>query len=149
MDPQQRLVMGAFAEALAAHLAHREPTRSTGVFVGVSQVSWVASESRLQCCSKAEPCGPSAPLLPLQLEYARISLEARAALNAYYATGAHLSVAAGRLSYTFGLKGPALAVDTACSSSLVTTHLAGVHSSAQQRRVRCCVAPSPVTAVAR
>ena len=33
--------------------------------------------------------------MSLQLEYARISLEAGAALNTYYATGAHLSVASG------------------------------------------------------
>jgi hypothetical protein len=59
-----------------------------------------------------------------QLEYSRITLDLNTPVSAYYATGAHLSVAAGRLSYTWGLSGPAVAVDTACSSSLVTAHLA-------------------------
>ncbi len=95
MDPQQRLVMHTFSDAMAGHLLGRAAVRETGVFVGVSQ-----------------------------LDYARTAYETGSALNTYYATGSHLSVTSGRLSYTHGFKGPALTVDTACSSSLVTTHLA-------------------------
>src|SRR5688572_23109765 len=45
-------------------------------------------------------------------------------IDAYSGTGSATSIAAGRLSYVFGLTGPNLPVDTACSSSLVALHLA-------------------------
>jgi acyl transferase domain-containing protein len=45
-------------------------------------------------------------------------------ISAYSATGSALSVAAGRISYLWGFKGPSISVDTACSSSLVGTHMA-------------------------
>ena len=58
-----------------------------------------------------------------QVEHPRMHLNARIeTLSPYYATSAHLSVAAGRVSYVFALTGCAESIDTACSSSLVAIH---------------------------
>ncbi len=99
LDPQQRLLLEVSWEALenANQAADQLLNSSTGVFVGI--------------CTN---------------DYNRLiwDKEDMTSIDAFSATGNVLSVAAGRLSYTLGLKGPSLAVDTACSSSLVSVHLA-------------------------
>ncbi len=97
MDPQQRLLLEVSWEALehAGQAPDRLGGTPTGVFVGISGMDY------------------------LQLIRDRAGLD-----NLYFSTGQSHAVAAGRISYILGLRGPALAVDTACSSSLVAVHLA-------------------------
>ncbi len=44
------------------------------------------------------------------MEYGNLAAEYVQAMGAYTATGTPFSVAAGRLSFTFGMKGPAVCV---------------------------------------
>ena len=95
IDPQQRLLLEAFAEAQSVLTRWDSPSDQ-------STSQHASSSSRLK-----QRFGVYVGVS--QLEYARITHETGSNLNAYYATGAHLSVTSGRIAYTFGLKGPAMA----------------------------------------
>ena len=97
VDPQQRLLLEVVWEALenAGIPADSLDGSDTGAFVGISGIDYLM---HLQACNRE--------------------------IDAYSGTGTALSVAAGRLSYVFGLRGPSMSVDTACSSSLVAVHMA-------------------------
>ncbi len=97
LDPQQRLLLETAWETFedaGTDVRTLEGSR-TGVFVG----EWLSDYETMMFAHPAE-------------------------LDFFSAQGTGRYAASGRISFAFGLRGPALTVDTACSSSLVAVHLA-------------------------
>ncbi|WP_425325871.1 SDR family NAD(P)-dependent oxidoreductase [Micromonospora endolithica] len=97
MDPQQRLLLEVAWEAIER--AGIDVTTlhgtNTGVFAGIGSQ-----------------------------EYVSLRAPRTDDVEGFLIANASLSIASGRVAYTFGFEGPALSIDTACSSSLVAVHLA-------------------------
>jgi acyl transferase domain-containing protein len=98
MDPQQRLMLEIAWEGIerAGYSPASLRGSRTGVFVGVAanEYSYLLSSGSME---NLEP---------------------------HFITGNALNAIAGRVAFTLGLEGPAVAMDTACSSSLVAVHQA-------------------------
>ena len=99
MDPQQRLLLETSWAALED--AGMDPAglrgSRTGVYAGIMGRDY----ERFLAPPEGDP-----------------------ARSVYFLTGSGFSAAIGRVAFTLGLRGPAIAVDTACSASLVAIHQA-------------------------
>ncbi len=130
MDPQHRLLLEVSWEALENAGIRAEDLKGsqTGVFVGITTH-----------------------------DYAHLLMQngGDRGVDSYFFTGNPLNTAAGRISYTLGLTGPAIALDTACSSSLVAIHQAcqalrnGECTMALAGGVNLILAPETTVAVCR
>ncbi|BBX10493.1 type I polyketide synthase [Mycolicibacterium aichiense] len=129
IDPQQRLMLEIAWEGLerAGYAPSALRGSRTGVFVGVGAN-----------------------------EYSHLlSGESVENLEAHFITGNALNAIAGRVAFTLGLEGPAMAVDTACSSSLVAVHQASqaLHSGdcdmALAGGVNVLLSPASIVAASR
>lgn len=96
MDPQQRILLEETWHALESACIPPEILKAsqTGVFVGL-----------------------------MTQDYPQFTYHPDI-MDVHTATGGAASVAAGRIAYMLGLRGPVMTLDTACSSSLVAAHLA-------------------------
>ena len=99
LDPQQRLLLETSWQALesAGIDADRLRGSRTGVYAGISSHDYLDLLAAAGAVDSA---------------------------SLYVASGNTGSTAIGRIAFTLGFEGPALAVDTACSSSLVAVHQA-------------------------
>jgi hypothetical protein len=96
MDPQQRMLLKAAAEATpAAATARRRGHQLAGVYVGIGSN-----------------------------DYEVLASSAGVSVSAFSFTAASAAVASGRLAYVFGHQGPSASIDTACSASLAALHIA-------------------------
>ncbi|MGY4710702.1 SDR family NAD(P)-dependent oxidoreductase [Mycolicibacterium sp. CBM1] len=129
IDPQQRLMLEIAWEGLerAGYAPASLRGSRTGVFVGVGAN-----------------------------EYSHLlSGDSVDKLEAHFITGNALNAIAGRVAFTLGLEGPAMAVDTACSSSLVALHQASqaLHSGdcdmALAGGVNVLLSPASIVAASR
>ena len=109
MDPQQRLLMEYGYEAFHGAGLDKAALNNTltGIFVGIAQQDWS--------------------------DVVKNSTMGR---SVYAATGASLSIAAGRISFVLGLQGPCCSYDTACSAALAANHAASPRAAAQRVQQR-------------
>ncbi|MDK8180278.1 type I polyketide synthase [Paenibacillus sp. UMB4589-SE434] len=93
IDPQQRLLLEVSWEAMENSALNIEELKGskTGVFIGISAYEYANAELFSGVASDITP---------------------------YSTVGVSLGSAAGRLSYFYDFKGPAITCDTACSSSI-------------------------------
>ena len=112
MDPQHRALVEMVSESTAGTPVGRDGDRHIGVYVGIQHAEYISLYNAYVGEMKS---------------------------NAFAATSSAFSVAAGRISYIFGLQGPAMSLDTACSSAFSALHVAREDLvNCRTRRTICC-----------